>query len=269
MVYESVTQGRSSHKATLDSVGLGWWQKRSPGWKVVKYNMRAKSYSLVYVSAARTGGEYTTGIHTPLPRARWHTLARVYLGTRIHIQYIHINPISKLGLQMCLFVTLWWFCPEQIWYHFLPHTHAHTHTYRLPSHKSPPTHTHVYEHTHSLAPPVSVFRLIWCSRLCSKHSWSARVNRSCQTWAGRLRGRGTGGCRRTPPHDSLAGTPAQSHPPEASLPPSSLSPPRWEDHLGIQEQCVKLLKKAGRNYQWVSSFWMALTHAAPLNILIL
>lgn len=45
---------------------LGWggvqWQKRSPGWKVVKYNVRAKSYSLVYVSAARTGGGYTTGL---------------------------------------------------------------------------------------------------------------------------------------------------------------------------------------------------------------
>lgn len=34
-------RGRSSHKATLDSVGLGWWQKRTPGWRVVKYNMRA------------------------------------------------------------------------------------------------------------------------------------------------------------------------------------------------------------------------------------
>lgn len=53
-------------------LGPMWWQRRSPGWgqKVGKYNMRAKSYSLVCVSAARTGGEYTTGIQTPLRRAR-------------------------------------------------------------------------------------------------------------------------------------------------------------------------------------------------------
>lgn len=110
--YESVIQGRSSRKATLDSVGLRRWQEKSPGWKVVKYNIRAKSYSLIYVSAARSGGEYTTGVNTPLPRAWWQDLAWVYHGTRIHIKYIHISPISKPGLQMCLFVTLWWLCPE-------------------------------------------------------------------------------------------------------------------------------------------------------------
>lgn len=83
---------------------------------------------------------------------------------------------------------------------------------------------------------MSVFRLIWCSRLCSKHSWSARVNRSCRTWAGRLRDLGTGGCRRTPPHDSPSGKPVQSHPPEASLPPSWPSLPHWLARLQVKKQ---------------------------------
>lgn len=109
--------------------------------------------------------------------------------------------------------------------------HTRTHIQAAITKISTYSHTYIHEHTHSLAPPVSVFRLIWCSRLCSRHSWSARVNRSCQTSAGRLRGLGTGGCRHTPPHDSPAGTPAQSHPPGVSLPPSLPSPPRWEDHL--------------------------------------
>lgn len=87
---------------------------------------------------------------------------------------------------------------------------------------------------------MSLVRLIWCSRLCSKHSWSAKGNRSCQTLAGTLHGRGTGGCRRTLPHDSPAGKPAQSHPREASLPPSSPSPPLWEDHLRTKGQWESL-----------------------------
>lgn len=56
----------------MDSAGADVVAEEEPkgGQKVGKYNMRAKSYSLVYVSAARTGGEFTTGIQTPLRRAR-------------------------------------------------------------------------------------------------------------------------------------------------------------------------------------------------------
>lgn len=129
--------------------------------------------------------------------------------------------------------------PEYNWHHVLLHTRKYRGCHHTNFHLRTHTHTQIYEHTHSLAPPVSLFRLIWCSRLCSKHSWSARVNRSCRTWEGRRHARGTGGCLRRPPHDSPAGTPAQSHPPGAFLPPSLLSPPHWEFHLWTQEQCMK------------------------------
>lgn len=98
--------------------------------------MRAKSYSLVYASAARTGGDYTTRMHTPPPRAPWQDVAWVYSGT--HIQYIHIRPSSR---QMCLFVALWCLISR---IHLVSRSPWHTQTYRLPSHKSPPTHTHTH-----------------------------------------------------------------------------------------------------------------------------
>ena len=44
-----------------------------------------------------------------------------------------------------------------------------------------------------------------CSRLGSTGSWTWRGNRSCRTWAGRCRARGTCGCPRTPPGGSRAG----------------------------------------------------------------
>lgn len=115
----------------------------------------------------------------------------------------------------------------------LSHTPPHTHIHPAIAHV-----THIWTNTHRL-PPVSVSRLIWCNTLCSKHSWSARVNKSCQTWVGRLRGQDTGGSRHTPPHDSPADTPAQSHPPGALLHPSWLSPLHWEDHLHRQESVVR------------------------------
>lgn len=50
MVMKALFSGAGGQKQPQGHVWtvLGWGQqKRSPGWKMVKYNMRAKSYSLV------------------------------------------------------------------------------------------------------------------------------------------------------------------------------------------------------------------------------
>lgn len=162
----------------------------------------------------RHGGVYGTGFQ------RLETNI-VYLRTQTHI-LVQSPKSSSTSL-----------CHPLVVFSGIVPSIALSHTYTLPLHIS-----HIYEQTHRL-PPVSVSRLIWCNTLCSKHSWSARVNMSCQTWAGRHRGQDTGGCRHTPPHDSPADTPAQSHPPGASLHPSWLSPLHWEDHLQRKESVVR------------------------------
>lgn len=197
--------------------------------------MTAKSYNLVYVGSS----EDRWWTHSRMT----HSSSKGSMTWDTHRTYILVQ--SPDFASRCLYVTFWWFYPEHLWSHFLSQSHRHAYTQaaiaRIATNTHTHTRTHIYEQTHSLAPPVSVSRLIWCSRLCSKHSWSARVNRSCQTWAGRLRAQGTGGCRRTPLHDSPAGTPAQSHPPGASPPPSWPFPPHWEGHLqeGFTNELIK------------------------------
>lgn len=186
----------------------------------------------VQVSAARSVGGHATVEHIPLPRWGGGDRGAWRLGWSLidRLLHLHTHPVqsrlssnSELSSQMSLSPS-GGFGREQLRRHFL-----------VPKHKHAYTHLHEHTHKHSLAPPASVSRLIWCNRLCSRHSWSARVNTSCRTWAGRRHGRGTGGCRRTPPHDSLACIPALSRPPEASQHPSWSSPPRWRGQLPMRK----------------------------------
>lgn len=139
----------------------------------------------VYVSAARSGGEHTTVEHAPLPRWGWGAggSVGVVFNDRLSLLETHsvqmrVVQTQNSAFQMSLCRPLVVLVQNSSGCRFLAPKHTCIHT-QIPSLTH--THTHLHEHTHSLAPPASVSRLIWCSRLCSRHSWNARVNTSCRT----------------------------------------------------------------------------------------
>lgn len=67
-----------------------------------------------------------------------------------HIQYIHISPISKLSFQMSLCHPLVVLSGIDL----VSLSQSHPHTYRLPSHQSPPAHTHKYMNIHTPRLPL-------------------------------------------------------------------------------------------------------------------